>query len=288
MTQDTKSTNNILVLIFISILFLSLNSILCKTALMSNSIDPYSFTFFRLFSATVVLILLFYYKHKRVTFHNRKNWLASFMLFLYAITFSYAYMQIDAGLGTLLLFAVVQIIMIVSSIYYKEKLTTIKIFGILLSLLGLVYMLYPKENFDLSLYHALMMVISGVSWAIYSILGKKSKDALGNTTDNFIKASIFITIFYFAFPIDTITFNTQGLLLAIISGSITSAIGYIVWYQVLPYIKIVTASVVQLFVPIVAIMLSVIFLDEILSFTLILSTILVIIGILLTIYAKKE
>ena len=60
------------------------------------------------------------------------------------------------------------------------------------------------------------------------------------------------------------------------------------WYKVLPNIKIVTASVIQLFVPIIAIILSVIFLDELLSLTLVLSTLLVIIGIVLTIFSKKE
>jgi len=287
MLQDSNSNKNIVLLILASILFLSLNSILCKTALMSNSIDPYSFTFFRLVSAMVMLLILFYYKHKKITFHTKKNWISSFMLFLYAITFSYAYMNIDAGFGTLLLFGVVQIVMIAVSIFYKEKLTLMKTAGISISLFGLIYMLYPQENFEVSLLHASLMVISGFSWAVYNIIGKSSKDALGNTTDNFIKASIFITMVYFLFPFNPITFNTQGLLLAVISGSITSAIGYVVWYQVLPNIKIVTASVIQLFVPIVAIILSVLFLDELLSLNLLLSTLLVITGIVLTIFQKN-
>ena len=288
MIQDSQSNKNIVFLILLSILFLSLNSIFCKIALANNSIDPYSFTFFRLFSAMIMLIILFYYKHKKLTFYTKKNWLTSFMLFVYALTFSYAYVDIDAGLGTLLLFGVVQIVMIASSLIYKEKLTFLKISGILLSLFGLVYMFYPTENFELSLTHALLMVISGFSWAIYSILGKNSNNALGNTTDNFIKATILITIFYFIYNVEDIYFNTQGLLLAIISGSITSAIGYIIWYQVLPNIKIVTASIIQLFVPIVAIILSILFLDELLSKTLILSTLLVITGIVLTLFSQKE
>jgi drug/metabolite transporter (DMT)-like permease len=288
MKQDSKSNKNIVILILISIFFLALNSILCKSALVTNDIDPYSFTFFRLLSAMVMLLILFYLKHKTITFHIRKNWLTSFMLFLYAITFSFAYMNIDAGLGTLLLFGVVQIVMIAGSLFYNEKLTLMKASGILISLSGLVFMLYPQENFEVSLFHASLMIVSGFSWAMYSILGKNSSDALGNTTDNFIKATLFITICYFVFPLDTLTFNTQGFVLAIISGSITSAIGYIVWYQVLPNIKIVTASVVQLFVPIIAIILSVIFLDELLSLTLIISTLLVIMGIVITIFSKKQ
>ena len=287
MKQDQKTNKNIFILILISILFLALNSILCKTALVGNHIDAYSFTFFRLISAMLMLLILFYFKHKKITFHTSKNWTTSFMLFLYAITFSYAYINIDAGFGTLLLFGVVQIAMIASSIFYKEKLTIMKLCGILISLFGLVYMLYPQENFEVSLFHSLLMIIAGLSWAIYSVLGKNSKDALGNTTDNFIKASIFITLFYFIFTIEPIHFDSKGLTLAVISGSITSAIGYIVWYQVLPTIKIITASVIQLFVPIIAIILSVVFLDEILSLYLIFSTLLVISGIVLTIFSKQ-
>jgi len=287
MIQEHKTNKNLFVLILISILFLALNSILCKTALVGNHIDAYSFTFFRIISAMVMLIILFYYKHKKITIEINKNWTSSFMLFLYAITFSYAYMNIDAGFGTLLLFGVVQIAMIASSIFYKEKLSMIKLLGISVSLFGLIYMLYPQEDFQVSLFHSLLMVIAGLSWAMYSVLGKSSKDALGNTTDNFIKASIFITLFYFVFTLEPIHFDNAGLSLAVLSGSITSAIGYIVWYQVLPNIKIITASVIQLFVPIIAIILSVIFLDEILSLNLVLSTLLVISGIILTIFSKQ-
>lgn len=288
MMQEFNSNKNLVFLILISILFLALNSILCKAALVENNIDPYSFTFFRLFSAMIMLLILFYYKHQKISIYFKKNWITSFMLFLYAITFSYAYVNIDAGFGTLLLFGVVQIIMIISSIYYKEQLTFMKLFGIVLSLSGLIYMLYPHENFEVSLIHALLIIISGFSWAIYSILGKNSTDALGNTTDNFIKATLLIAVFYILIPQETIHFNTIGLSLAIFSGAITSAIGYIVWYSVLPHIKIITASVIQLFVPIIAIIISILFLDELLSINLILSTLLVISGISITILSKQK
>jgi drug/metabolite transporter (DMT)-like permease len=287
MKSNSNSNNNIFIATFIAILFLSLNSILCKTAFVNNSIDPYSFTFFRLLSAMIMLIILYYFKNKTIIFLKKDNWITSFMLFSYAITFSYAYLSIDAGFGTLLLFGVVQLVMIISSLYYKEKLTLLKIIGISISIFGLVYMLYPKESFELSLLHAFLMIVSGFSWAIYSVLGKKSSNALESTTDNFIKATLFIAIFYFIFDINNTHFNVEGVTLAIISGSITSAIGYILWYQVLPKITIVTASVIQLFVPILAIILSIIFLGELLSFDLIISTIIIMVGILLTILTKK-
>jgi drug/metabolite transporter (DMT)-like permease len=283
MTKKVNSNNSLILLTFIAIVFLALNSILCKAAFVNNSIDPYSFTFFRLLSAMIMLLLIYFYKHKKILFLKQTNWVTSFMLFLYALSFSYAYIDIDAGFGTLLLFGVVQIVMIISSIFHKEKINTIKALGIFISFCGLVYLVYPKESFEVSLVHVFLMIISGISWAIYSVLGKRSIDALGNTTDNFIKASLYITIFYFIFNIENINFNAQGLILAIISGSITSALGYIVWYQILPKIKILTASLLQLFVPVIAIVLSVIFLHEPLTFNLVISAGVIMFGILLAI-----
>lgn len=69
---------------------------------------------------------------------------------------------------------------------------------------------------------------------------------------------------------------------------ITSALGYLIWYEVLPKIEIFTASILQLLVPIIAIFLSLIILDEKLSFELIVSTFIILFGILIALYKKRK
>ncbi len=283
-TQNQK----LLSLILLSLIFLALNSILCKAALSNNFIDAYSFTFFRIISASFTLVLIYFYKNKKLIFYKKTNWLSSFMLFLYAITFSYSYLGIEAGFGTLLLFGVVQVVMIFASLFYKEKLNTQKIIGIVLAILGLVYLLYPNESFEVSFHHAFLMIISGIAWAIYTVLGKKSLNALTNTMDNFVKASLFVILFYIVFSFDSLYYSFNGIVLAIVSGSITSAIGYLFWYEVLPKIQIITAGVIQLFVPILSIVFSMIFLNELLTNTLFFSTFIISIGILITIFSKTK
>lgn len=273
--------------ILLSLLFLGLNSVFCKLAISTNSIDAFSFTFFRLFFGSITLILIYFYKTKKLVLNKKTNWLSSFMLFLYAICFSYSFLNIDAGLGTLLLFAVVQIVMIVFSLFHKEKINVQKIIGMFLALFGLVYLLYPKESFEVSLFHGFLMIIAGIAWALYTVLGKKSNDALYNTMDNFTKALIFVAIFYILFLPQNSFITQNGLFLAFISGSLTSAIGYVLWYSILPKIEFITAGVIQLFVPIISIIISIIFLNEILTLTLFLSTVIIFCGILLTIFSKK-
>ncbi|MDY3205382.1 MAG: DMT family transporter [Arcobacter sp.] len=277
----------IFILISISLLFLSANSILCKMAISTQNIDAYSFTFLRIFSGAIFLLLIYFYKNKNLKLNLKTNWLSSFMLFLYAICFSYSFMNLYAGIGTLILFAVVQLSMILIALFYKEKLSLHKIIGVLIAFAGLGYLLYPKEEFVISLFHARLMIIAGIAWGVYSVLGKKSTNATFNTTDNFFKASIFTLIFGVLF-VDFLKVDVYTFLLAITSGMITSALGYLIWYEVLPKIEIFTASILQLLVPIIAIFLSLIILDEKLSFELIVSTFIILFGILIALYKKRK
>lgn len=273
--------------ILISLLFLSFSSIFGKLALANSHIDAFSFTFFRLFFGSITLILIYFFKTKKVLLNIKSNWLTSFMLFLYAISFSYSFLNMEAGLGTLLLFAVVQIVMVIFSLFHKEKINLQKILGMFIALFGLIYLLYPKEAFEVSLFHAFMMIIAGIAWAMYNVLGKKSTSSLFNTMDNFTKSLVFVGIFYILFSPQNTFFDEKGLFLAFISGSLTSAIGYALWYEVLPKMQFITAGIIQLFIPIISIFLSIVFLDEILTNTLLLSTIIIFIGILLTIFSRK-
>lgn len=283
--QEKFNQSSLLLLITLTLFFFSTSSILCRLALRDNAIDAYSFTFYRLFFGTIVLLTLLFFKQKKFNISLNNNWSSAFMLFVYAICFSYSYMNLDAGLGALILFALVQLTVIVSALFYKEKISFQKIIGIVVAFAGLVYLLYPKEHFQLSLFHVMLMIISGIAWGFYTILGKKSINALHHTADNFLKAFLFVLIAYFIFAQD-IHVTGYGIILAFISGGITSALGYALWYAVLPHIQISTSGVIQLIVPVIAIFLSVLFLDEALSLTLMLSTVLILGGIFISIYKK--
>ncbi len=274
------------IFIFIALLFLSANSILARVAISTQNIDAFTFTFLRIFSGAILLLIIYFYKNKNLKLNFKKNWLSSFMLFLYAICFSYSFINMYAGIGTLILFAVVQLSMILIALFYKEKLTSNKIFGVLIAFSGLVYLLYPKEDFSISFFHAFLMIIAGISWGVYSVIGKKSTNATYNTTDNFLKASIFTIIFGVLF-VDFFKVDLFTFFIAITSGMITSALGYLIWYEVLPKIEIFTASILQLLVPIIAIFLSLIILDEKVSFELIVSTFIILFGISIALKKRK-
>jgi len=275
------------ILISITLFFFSTSSLLARAALLDNSIDAYSFTFFRLFFGALTLLVILYIKEKRLNLTLTKNWHSSFMLFLYAICFSYAYINLDAGLGALILFAVVQLTVIIVALLRKETLSLKKSLGIGIAFFGLVYLLFPSEGFELSIYHSFLMMISGIAWGFYTIFGKASSNATLNTTDNFVKSLAYLILF-FAFFVDDLHYSSYGISLAFISGGITSAIGYLLWYYLLPNLKIITSGILQLLIAPIAIFLGVLFLNEELSFKLILSTIIILSGIFIYLKSKEK
>jgi drug/metabolite transporter (DMT)-like permease len=274
-------------LTFLALFSLSSNPVLCRMAMVTNQIDAVSFTFFRILSGAVFLLLIYFYKTKKFDLNLKNNYLAPFMLFLYAITFSFSYENMQAGIGTLILFAVVQLTMIFMAFKHKESLTLQKVFGIVLAFAGLAYLLYPKEDFSLSFFHSFLMIISGVAWAFYTLLGKKSINAFSSTKDNFFKASLMALVFMI-FYFNHLTFDSYTLFLAVFSGVVTSALGYIIWYMVLPKMDILTAGVLQLLSPVIAIILGILVLNEKLSIELFISTFIILFGIFITLFKKKS
>ncbi|AXK48541.1 EamA family transporter [Aliarcobacter trophiarum LMG 25534] len=278
-------------LIFIVLVFFALNSVLTRMAIATENIDAFSFTFLRILAAMLMLFIIFFYKNKNLKIGLRTNYLGGLMFFSYAIFFTYSYLNMAAGIGTLILFAVVQLSMIIFALFLGEKLNFSKIVGIFIAFSGLFYLLYPKDDFTISYFHTFLMILSGISWAIYSFLGKKSKNALLNSTDSFFKAFIitFIcAIFYLIFFPNSFKIDLYTTTLAIISGAITTAFGASLWYFIMGKIELITASIVQLLVPVIAIFLSVIFLNEALTFELISSTFIILFGIFIALYKKRK
>ena len=56
--------------------------------------------------------------------------------------------------------------------------------------------------------------------------------------------------------------TSGGILSAVVAGSVTSGLGYAVWYRVLPRLATTVAAVAQMSVPVIAVVAGALFLDE--------------------------
>ncbi len=120
----------------------------------------------------------------------------------------------------------------------------------------------------------------------YTLRGKGSENPLADTTGNFVRAVPMI-VFVALFFLSQIHLSQKGVLLAVLSGAVTSGIGYSVWYSVLKFHTATRAAILQLSVPALAGIGGVIISAETISTRLLLATILILGGIALAILGRK-
>lgn len=259
------------------------NSVLCRLALGNEAIDASSFTVIRLLSGTIVLLIIVSIRNTAGV-STKGSWSASFMLFLYAITFSYAYISLDTGTGALILFGSVQITMILLSLITGTRLHFTEWMGVIIAFTGFVYLILPGVTAPSTL-GFLLMTVAGIAWGIYTLNGRSSKSPLMDTAYNFFRTTPFI-ILLAIITINKTNYSYEGILLALLSGGITSGIGYTVWYIALGALSSTQAAVLQLSVPVIAALGGVIFVSEAITFRFTISATMVLGGILLVIMGK--
>ena len=198
--------------------------------------------------------------------------------------------MIAAGTGALLLFGTVQITMSVIGYREGERLNLIQMTGFVLAILGLAILMLPGLKTP-SPIGALLMCISGMAWSIYSHLGRGAKNPAKDTTGNFIKAlpmALLLWLLSHGFDnFSNLHLDTLGITYALLSGIVTSGIGYIIWYSVLPELKATQAAIVQLSVPVIVTLAGALLLNEEITLRIIIATIAILTGTLLVLKFKN-
>ncbi|MCB1802456.1 MAG: DMT family transporter [Gammaproteobacteria bacterium] len=264
------------------------NSVLCRLALKETAIDAASFTSVRLLSGAVVLFLITRLLHPPRS--GNGSWGSAFALFVYAAAFSFAYIQLDAATGALLLFGAVQVSMIGYGLWSGERLAARQVLGLVAALAGLTGLLLPGLHAP-PLVAATLMLSAGIAWGVYSIRGRGAGDPTRVTTGNFLRAvpmALGLSALVGLPGIADLSLDTAGLGFALASGALTSGLGYALWYRVLPSLQSTHAATVQLSVPVITAIAGVLLLEEPITLRLVLASLAVLGGIALVIAWRPD
>jgi drug/metabolite transporter (DMT)-like permease len=260
------------------------NSLLCRIALRDTAIDAASFTAIRIASGALMLAILLKARGTRPMAGG--SWLAALMLFSYAAFFSFAYRELSAATGALLLFGAVQMTMMGFGFFFGERLGALKLAGLALALGGLVTLLLPGLAAP-PLQGAAFMVAAGASWGVYSILGKGLGEPTAATGGNFMRAVPFAAALGLA-AMDHSSVDLHGALYAVLSGAITSGLGYALWYAALPALSSTSAAIIQLSVPAIAALGGALLLSEQVTTRLLIASAAILGGIAITTAGKRR
>jgi len=277
--------NKFVVYTALALIAFAFNSILCRLALREGEADAAGFTAVRLLSGAIALILISYFFSENAESMKSGSWPSAFFLFAYALCFSFAYLGLTAGTGALILFGSVQMTMIAAAIVKGERPAMLEWLGLLIALGGLVYLVFPGLVSP-PLVSSLLMAAAGMSWAAYTLRGKSSADPLGDTTGNFVRSLPMVAVVAIVF-LPNLHLSARGVVLAVLSGAVTSGVGYTVWYAALKFHTSTRAAILQLAVPIIAAFGGVLLLDEALTVRLAIASALIVGGIALTIGGRS-
>jgi drug/metabolite transporter (DMT)-like permease len=251
------------------------NSLLCRMALKETTIDAASFTSMRLLSGALMLWLLMRWQNQAPLKHG--SWRSAVALFLYAVALSHAYRTINTGAGALMLFGAVQVTMILAGFISGERMSLLQSLGFAAAISGLVILVSPGVEAP-SILDSVLMLASGVAWGIYSLYGRGQSNPAAATAGNFLRAApMSIALSILALP--WLQLDTPGVIYAVLSGAVTSALGYILWYRVLQQMSAMTASTVQLSAPLIATLGGIVMLGEAITYDLVIASLLILGGI---------
>jgi drug/metabolite transporter (DMT)-like permease len=259
------------------------NSLLCRLALQGAHADPAAFTLIRLASGAAAL--WFVLRAGRRDTHIGGDWRAALALFIYAIAFSFAYVSLSAGTGALLLFGSVQASMLLVGSLKGERPGVLQGLGLAGAVAGLVYMVLPGVEAPSPLGAALMLA-AGTAWGMYSLRGRRAGDPVAATAGNFLRAVPLAVVATLLF-VSRLEVDALGWTLALVSGVITSGLGYVVWYKALKDLTATRAAVVQLSVPVIAALGGVMLLGETFTLRLAVATCVILGGVALAIAGKQ-
>lgn len=261
------------------------NSVLNRIALAGGLIDPASFAIIRLFSGAAILCLIVLARSgSRPGLLTPARGISVGALLAYMLGFSFAYVSLDTGAGALILFGGVQITMFAGAVIMREAVSILKWVGALVAAAGLAWFLWPTPDAEIDLIGAGLMAIAALGWSVYSLMGRGAKNATAETAANFALAAP-LSLLALVSLVPNITFD--GVVLACISGVVTSGLGYALWYAVLPRLASSTAAVAQLSVPIFAALGGMAFMSEDLTLRFVIAALVVLGGIGLSVVKPR-
>ena len=267
----------------LSVLAFAANSLLTRRALGAGLAGAAAFTSLRLLSGAAVLVPLAW---RRPRAAQTAGWLSALALFLYAAPFSFAYLRLRAGTGSLLLFGSVQATMFAAGLVRGERPPLRTWAGFAIAIGGLLILVAPGLEAPQPL-AALSMIAAGMAWGWYSLRGRQSKDGIAASADAFARCAPAAGALWLLAPAEA-PLTQPGALLAVASGALASGLGYSLWNTALPHLTRSTAAVLQLAAPALAAAGGVLLLGEPASLRLLAGAVAILGGVALAVLSRQK
>ena len=283
--MTSPRTSDYFILVLLSLIWASA---FFNIKIATYSYGPITIAFLRIFFGMIpVLLLCFYKKIKIEVFSKDWKWFAAIGVINLVIPFfliAYGVQKVQSNLAAILMSTTPISATILAHLFIdKEKINLVKILGIILGFLGIVYLF--SENLlinDENLFSALMILVGSTFYVIGGILTLK----ISHKKNENVTASILIWGTIFVCPISLIIEQPWNLnpslestLSLIYLGVFPTGIAWLLRFMILKRNGLVFQSQVAYLIPIFGVILGYLFLNELVTSKILISLFIVILGI---------
>lgn len=197
----------------------------------------------------------------------------------------------SSGIASLLVASNPVFILILGASFLGEKITKSKVAGIVLGFVGIIIVTFLGKNMALllrsgSFWGNILALLSAVCWAVYSVMNKsalKRYSPLILTALAYVFGSLILFFFCFTFEDVSLIFqlSLSSWLILLYLGILASGVTFYLWNYALSIMEASRVSVFIFLIPVLAILLGKVILNETITSFTFLGTALVLSGIYL-------
>lgn len=238
---------NVSMVIFVMVIW-GFSYVIIRLTVSNNVIPPFTLGFIRFLIASVVLHSV--PVNKRIIKPGRRDSMTIMCMgfcgvFLYFAFENYGLVYTTATNASILIALAPAFTLIGAALFFRQKITVFNIAGMLVAFVGSAFVVWNgKINLELNPLGDLLIVLSAVSWAAYTLLGRK----IVKRYDSVIIARRIILTgmvlfapfsFYEIFSRQVNNVTVPALMGAVYLGVLCTALAFILWNKMLAELGIV-------------------------------------------------
>ena len=278
------NTRDFIVLLLVSILWGG--SFLFVRLLVLDGLEPLQIVSIRMQLAAIFILPFFLNKLKKYSFHDHGF---SFVLIgilntaLPFTLFSYASLKLGAGSLSILQATVPILTALLLFSLYRNEFSYRKLTGVLLGFAGLFVLVGPSSSLDT--FSGILCVVASISYAVAGIYLAKTPEKLSNSfigMGSILVGAVIMLPFLLNYTSSLSTISSTSWLYLALLGIINTSLAYVIFIKLIKRIGPINASYVTYFVPLSSISLGIIFLDEVITTTLVIGALMILSGVFLS------
>lgn len=246
---------------------------------------PLDTTLFYRFLISAVFILIFLLYKKESLKINRMEFLVLSVLgLLYALSSDFlfwGYELLTPGIASTVLFVYPVFVALILALFFKEKITRFTFVSLLITFSGIVVLSTNGPDFKINFSGLLVGVLCALFYAVYMVIVNKAKIEVSGMKITFYSL-LFSAVYYLVKTLslkEPVVPSPELILHISVFALVTTVFSIAALIYAIQYIGSTPTSIMGALEPVVAVMISVCFFGEILTWNLILGVLLILIGV---------